>query len=122
MDKVLRALVVLVGVILAVIGLGFLVDPGRLTSMFAIQPTSTGGVATLRGDLGGLFLGMASFTLFGALPSRGRWLVVPTVFLLAVILGRLVNLAFHGAVGPGPAPLIGEVVFVAVLVAARRAG
>ncbi len=120
MQIVFRVLVGLIGVILLLIGIGFLVVPSQLTVPFAIQPTSLGGFATLRGDLGGLFLGMAVFTLLGTLPSKGRWLIVPTVSLVAVILGRMVNLVVEGVPGPGAGPLLMEIVFVLVLVGAQR--
>ncbi len=120
MHTLFRGLVGLMGILFSLIGLGFLVAPGRLTVPFAIQPSSLGGIATLRGDLGGLFLGMAAFTLLGALPSKSRWLLVPTVFLAAVILGRMVNLFAEGAPGPGAGPLLLEIVLVLVLIGAQR--
>jgi len=120
MDMAFRWLVRLIGVILLMIGLGFLFVPDKLASQFAVHPASVAGIATLRGDLGGLFLGMAVFCFLGALPSRSRWLMVPTVFLAAVILGRMVNLAFEGVTGPGVGPLLFEIVLVLVLIGAKR--
>ena len=120
MDMAFRWLVRLIGLILSLIGLGFLFVPDKLASQFAIQPVSAGGFATLRGDLGGLFVGMAVFCFWGTLEGKSHWLAVPTVFLAAVILGRFLNLLFEGVVGPGVGPLLFEIVLVLVLMGAQR--
>ena len=120
MERVFRCVVGLIGLILLFIGLGFVFVPDNLASQFMVHPTSAAGFATLRGDLGGLFLGMAVFSFLGALPSKSRWLIVPTVFLAAVILGRMVNMVFEGVTGPGVGPLLFEIVLVLVLVGAQR--
>ncbi len=120
MDNVLRWLVRLMGLILLLIGFGFLFVPDNVASRFAIEPASLGGFATLRGDLGGLFVGMAFFCFLGALEGKARWLVVPTVFLAAIILGRFLNLLFEGVVGPGVGPLLFEIVLVLILIVAQR--
>ena len=120
METVFRWLVRLIGLILLLIGLGFLFVPDNVAAQFAIQPAAVGGFATLRGDLGGLFLGMAFFCFLGALEAKSHWLLVPTVFLAAIILGRLFNLLSEGVVGPGVGPLLFEIVLVLVLVGAQR--
>ena len=120
METAFRWLVRLIGVILLLIGFGFYFVPDNVASRFAVQPGSLGGFATLRGDLGGLFLGMAFFCFLGALEGKVRWLVVPTVFLAVIILGRFLNLLFEGVVGPGVAPLVFEILLVLVLVGAQR--
>jgi len=120
MQIVFRALVGLIGLILFLVGLGFLVAPSSMISQFSIYPSSIEGFATMRGDLGGLFLGMAVFSFLGALPSKSRWLIVPAVFLAAIILGRMVNLVCEGVSGPGVGPLLFEIVLVLVLIGAQR--
>ena len=117
---IFRGIVGVIGLNLLLIGLGFLVAPSTLSSQFWIHPSSIAGFATLRGDLGGLFIGMAVFTLLGARPSKSRWLIVPTVFLAAIILGRLVNLFSEGVSGPSVGPLLLEIVLVIVLIGAQK--
>ncbi len=120
MQTVFRWFVRLIGLALLSIGLGFLFVPDQLAALFMVHPTSGAGFATLRGDLGGLFLGIAVFCFVGASEGRSRWLMVPTVFLAAIILGRFLNLMFDGTVGPGPGPLLFEIVLVLLLVVAQR--
>lgn len=120
MERVFRCLVGLIGLILLFIGLGFYFVPDKLASQFMVHPTSPAGFATLRGDLGGLFLGMAVFCFLGALEAKRHRLIVPTVFLAAIILGRMINLVFEGVTGPGVGPLLLEIVLVLVLVVAQR--
>jgi hypothetical protein len=74
-------------------------DANRTT--FALFPYGNAGDNTLRGDLGGLFLGSALFALAGAIRSEGRWLTVPALFLGFIVLGRLTSLVFDGASGDG---------------------
>lgn len=120
MQIVFRGLVILMGLILFLIGLGFLFSPSSMIPRFSIYPASIAGFATMRGDLGGLFFGMAVFSFAGVLPSKSRWLIVPTVFLAAIILGRMVNLAVDGVSGPGVGPLLFEIVLVLVLIGAQK--
>ena len=120
MRLLFRGLVLLTGLIFLSIGLGFFVAPGNMVSPFSIHPSSNAGFGTLRGDLGGLFLGMAAFSLLGAVTSKRRWLIVPTVFLVAVALGRVVNLIFDGVSGPGVQSLLLEVVLLFVLIGSLR--
>jgi ribonuclease Z len=94
--RILRMLTGLVAVLFLALGLGLLLTPERLTGQFALLPSGYPGFSTLRADLGGLFLGMAAFTLIGVLRASSRWLTVPSVFLGFIILGRLLNLLLDG--------------------------
>jgi hypothetical protein len=120
METVFRWLVRLIGLALLSIGLGFVFVPDQLAVQFMVHPTSGAGFATLRGDLGGLFLGLAVFCFLGAVQAGSRWVLVPTVFLGTIILGRFFNLIFEGTVGPGVGPLLFEIVLVLLLVVAQR--
>jgi ribonuclease Z len=98
-----------------VIGLTFLLAPGQLTGQFAVLPAGIAGFSTVRGDLGGLFLGMAIFTLIGAIRGSSRWLAVPGAFLGFIVLGRILNLLFDGRSAEGVQAVILELVLITVL-------
>jgi hypothetical protein len=63
---------------------------------FAVLASGNAGFSTVRGDLGGLFLGMAMFTLIGAIRASSRRLAVPSAFLGFIVPGRILNLLFDG--------------------------
>lgn len=90
----LRLAAGLVGLLLVGMGVGFLLFPEVLaTALLAAEPARAVGINSLRGDFGGLFLGMGFFALLGS-ATRHRWLlVVPAVFLAMVLTGRLVSVA-----------------------------
>jgi len=86
-----RVLAAFVGFILLLLGVGMLIFPELLASaLFAVSARAV-GTSALRSDFGALFLGMGGFCLVGVF-SRFRWLLlVPSVFLLLVIVGRVIS-------------------------------
>jgi ribonuclease Z len=125
MQRVLRFLAGLIGVLFLALGLMLLFAPGRQTGQFAVLATGNAGLSTLRGDLGGLFLGMALFTLVGAIRASPRWLAVPAIFLTFIVLGRIMNLIFDGRSIESVQAVLLEFVFIAILllgIASMRSG
>src|SRR5271155_3116679 len=96
MQTVLRYLSGFAGLFFLALGLMFLFAPGRQTVQFALLPSGSAGLSTMRGDIGGLFLGMALFCVLGAIRGSVRLLAVPASFLAFIILGRLLNLILDG--------------------------
>jgi len=86
MQSVLRYLSAFAGLLFLALGLMFLIAPASQTARFALLPSSNTGLSTLRGDLAGLFLGMALFALLGAIRGIGRYLAIPATFLVFIIL------------------------------------
>jgi ribonuclease Z len=115
MQCVLRILAGLVGLLMLAMGLTFLLAPSRLMGQFAVLVSGNAGFSTVRGDLGGLFIGMAVFTLIGAIRASSRWLAVPCAFLGFIVLGRILNLLFDGRSAEGVQAVILELVLIAVL-------
>ncbi len=93
---VLRYLSGFAGVFFVVLGLTFLLAPGSEFDRFALLPSGNAGLSTLRGDMGGLFLGMGLFALLGAIRGAARFLAIPATILSFIIFGRLLNLMFDG--------------------------
>lgn len=123
MRTVLRVLTVLSGLFFLAIGLAALLAPWRLTGLFALYPLGSAGYNTLRGDFGALFLGLALFTLAGAIRRTARWLAVPALLLGLIVLGRLTSLVLDGAASDSLRSMAIEVVLLVVLllaIATRR--
>jgi len=77
-------------------------------------------LGTLRGDLGGLFLGLAIFTLYGSRRGNSSWLLVPVVFLLTILFGRILHIAIDGLSQPAIRSTVIEIVGILILEMARR--
>lgn len=93
----LRTLTTLAGALFLVLGLTAVAAPWRLAALLSLHPLGNAGYNTLRGDVGALFLGLAVFTLAGAILNVTRWLAVPALLLILVLLGRLTSLLLDGA-------------------------
>jgi ribonuclease Z len=116
MQRVLRYLCGFVAIFFLALGLMFLFAPGSQTAQFALLPSGNGGLSTMRGDMAGLFLGMALFSLLGAIRGSIRLLAVPASFLGFIILGRLLNLMLDGRSATGVQSMLVEIVLAAILV------
>lgn len=120
MEKGLRIAVVLIGVTMVLGALGFMFSPEAMEAQFSVVASRVDGMGTLRGDLGGLFLTLAIFTLYGSRPGKSAWLAVPVVFMLTVLLGRTVHILIDGLSEPAIRSVVVEIISLAVLEAARR--
>ena len=120
MEKGLRFAVILIGVAMVLGALGFMFSPDAMEAQFSVVASRVDGMGTLRGDLGGLFLTLAIFTLYGSRPGKSAWLAVPVVFMLTVLLGRTVHMLIDGLSEPAIRSTVVEIISLAVLEAARR--
>ena len=120
MAGVMRVLVGLIGVFNIAIGLGFLLDPGKLAGQFFLSPMGQQGMATLRADFPGFFLTGGVFALIGASKKDGNALLVPLLLLSIAIVGRAVSLVLDGTAPTAWPPMIAEAVMIAALLLARR--
>ncbi|MCK9362054.1 MAG: MBL fold metallo-hydrolase [Syntrophales bacterium] len=116
-EKVSRFIIGLIGLFFLFLGIGFYTFPELLAAAFFIQPLSLQGLNSLRGDFGGVFLGMSFFCFFGAATGRRRWLVVTIIFLLLIVSGRLLSFALDGFSAAGLQSVIIEIVLLIVLTA-----
>ena len=119
MEKGLRIAVVLIGVTMVLGALGFIFSPDAMEAQFSVVASRIDGMGTLRGDLGGLFLTLAIFTLYGSRPGKSAWLAVPVVFMLTVLLGRTVHILIDGLSEPAIRSTVVEIISLAVLESAR---
>jgi len=120
MEKGLRSAVVLIGVSMLLGAAGFIFAPEAMEAQFSVVASRIDGMGTLRGDLGGLFLTLAVFTLAGSRPGKSAWLAVPVVFMLAVLFGRTVHILLDGLSEPAIRSTVVEIIALVILEAARR--
>jgi ribonuclease Z len=124
---IFRLLVGIIGLIFLILGLGFMTFPDIFATRFSVQPITIQGLNAIRGDFGGLFLGMSFFCFLGATTRRWSWLVVPILFLLLIITGRLISLGLDGLAAAGVQSVKIEaflliILTVSTVVLARKSG
>jgi len=121
-EVALRWLATAVGALLLLMGIGFLVMPELLaTGILAAEPARAVGINSLRGDFGGLFLGMGLFVLIGTLARHPTLLLVPIVFLVLIVTGRLISVIVDDLPVVTKGALASELLFLAVLGLSMRA-
>ncbi len=113
--SILRVLSGGIGFLFLFLGLGFLIMPELFATALFAETTRAVGINSLRGDFGALFLGMSFFCLLGALSSHRWLLLVPIVFLVLVVTGRLTSLVVDDLPMVMAGTLVSELVFVLVL-------
>lgn len=115
MRTILRAIIGLIGVFNIIIGLGFLLTPARLAQAFYVEPLGIQGMATLRADFPGFFVGASVFALVGAWTGQARPLLVPMLMIGLALFGRFVSIAIDGWVPTATAPIVVEAVMFIIL-------
>ena len=120
MRTVLRVIIGLIGLFNITIGLGFLLAPEKLAAAFFLEPLGTQGMATLRADFPGFFIGASVFALLGAWSGQARPLLVPILMLSLALFGRFVSLALDGTASTAAQPMIAEAVMITLLVLGWR--
>ena len=120
-QRILRLLAGLSGILLLALGLTCLLAPAGQLDQFSILPQGNAGLSTIRGDLAGLFFGMALFALRGAITGSAQWLSVPGIFLSFIVLGRCLGFVVDGASKSAMQSLAVELVIIVVLALATMA-
>ncbi len=119
MHTALRVIIASIGVLTVAIGLAFLLAPAGPAAQFFISPVGSQGMATLRADFPGFFIGAGVFALLGAWRADPAPLAVPLLMLALALLGRCVSLVMDGMGPDAIAPMVAEAVMIAVLLAGR---
>jgi hypothetical protein len=120
MDKGIRIVVVVMGLLALLAGLGFIFTPTQMEAEFSVVASRVDGLGTIRGDLGGMFLMAAGFILYGSRPGNSAWLVVPIVLLITVLFGRTVHIIVDGISQPAIRSTLVEIFALLFLDFARR--
>lgn len=120
MKTILRVLIGIIGVFNVAIGLGFLLAPEKLAAAFFLSPVGAQGMATIRADFPGFFIGAAVFALVGVWSGQARPLLVPILMLGLAFFGRIVSLRVDGVLPTTAQPMIAEAIMLVVLLLGWR--
>ena len=97
MRLVLAILLFGFGLMFALLGIGFLIDPLSSAIGFGLATDTTLAKATLRADMTAFFVVTGGCMIWGAWRRAGAVLLVPAALLGIALFGRIVNLVVEGA-------------------------
>ena len=120
MVTLMRGVIGLVALFNGLIGLGFLLNPSKMATEFALSPIGTQGMATMRADFPAFFLTGAIFSMIGAWRADPKPLLVPLMLLALAFFGRFVSIALDGIAPTTVPPMIVEAVMLAILAVGYR--
>jgi len=120
MNKLLRILVTLPGILFVVVGLGWLVVPARVAPELGMPLLDGVGRSTQIGDLSVLFLALGMMILVAVITSARRWFHVTALMLLGAGSARIFAWLVHDAAFAGQLIALELVVGCLLLVAAAR--
>jgi len=120
MRNALSVVIVLLAILDAVLGFGFLSNPAQSGESLGVTGGGAMGLSTMRGDFTAFFWVAAGFMAAGAWKKRGDWLVAPLALFLIAVSGRALNLLLVGAYAGWWVPMAVETLHVAMLAAAIR--
>ncbi len=111
-NKILRVVTVLPGILFVVIGVGWVVDPASAAAGVGMPLLEGVGRSTQIGDLGSFFLAMGLLILVGVTTLDRAWFYPPMMLLGLAAIFRIVAWLVHGAA------LAGSMIAVEIIVTA----
>jgi hypothetical protein len=119
MNLIARILVGLLALGSLILAAGLWFHTAQAAANFGVSPTGLVGNATVRADIGGIFLALAVFMGMAAWKQSRMWLFGALVTGAGALASRVFGLLVDGY-GPGVAqPMIVEIVSLAILLWAR---
>ncbi|HIE86394.1 MAG TPA: hypothetical protein EYG52_03290 [Pseudomonadales bacterium] len=110
MNKILRVVTVLPGILFVVIGVGWIIDPASAAAGVGMPLLEGVARSTQIGDLGAFFLTMGLLILIGVTTLKRVWFYPPMMLLGLAATFRIVAWLVHGAA------LAGSMIAVEVIV------
>jgi hypothetical protein len=119
MKRFTQILVGLLGLGSVAMALSFWFRLGGMATQFGILPQNLTGLATVRADIAGLFLGMGIIMLAAAMYQSRSWATAALIMASAALAGRFVTIALNGTDAGTWPPVIVEGGGIALLLWAR---
>ena len=113
-DTVLQGLVGLSCLFLAGLGVRTMFAPRSMIDLLAVEPEGAAGLNTLRGFLGGLFVGSAIVLATGLVTGDTTFFLAVATVMSVVVVGRLLGIAVDGFDRKVVFPLVLEAVMVTI--------
>ena len=119
MDAVLQGLVGLSCLFLVGLGARTMFVPRSMFGIFAVKPEGPAGLNTIRGFLGGLFIGSSIVLATGLATGNKTFFLAVATVMGVVVIGRLVGIAVDGFNKKVVFPLVAEMAMVTVFLVAH---
>ncbi len=119
MQIAIKVVVGLMAALFLVLGVGVMFDPTTAPAQFGVEALGPVGMSTLRGDLGGMFLGSAVMLAWGILRGRTTLFLAVAVLMGAIAFGRSIGFVVDGANPRVITAFVVELVMVVILVFAH---
>jgi hypothetical protein len=115
LQKILRVVIGLFGILFVALAASFLLDPARAAAGLGVGPLAPLGLATLRGDFFAFFAAGGILSLVGAIRNDARFLTAPLLMIGLTLTGRLITVAVSGYDAAMAPPMVIEAVIVLLL-------
>ena len=120
MNKVLRVIVAIPGVLFVIIGLSWLMDPATAAKNLGMPLLDGLGRSSQIGDFGAFFTVGGAMVLIGVITQRRTWLYAPAMLLCGAAVFRTLAWMIQGAAFAVPQIVVEVVLAVFLLFAASR--
>jgi hypothetical protein len=120
MTMAIRIAIGLMAGLFILIGLGFLIQPSEAAKSLFIVADGSQGLATIRADFPGFFIGSAVFAAVGAVRGQAAPLYVPMLMLAIALAGRAVSLVADGMGPMAIPPMVVEALGIALMLVGTR--
>ena len=97
MNKILRVIVALPGILFVVTGLRWLVDPSAAAAQFGMPLLDGVGRSSQIGDMSGFFLTLGILILIALITSKRSWYYPAIILLVITAIGRVLAWLVHDA-------------------------
>jgi len=92
--------------------------PKSMFEILAVEPQGGAGLNTIRGFLGGLFIGSSIVLATGLVTGNTTFFLAVAMTMSVVVIGRCIGIAMDGFEKKVVSPLVAEIVMVAVFIVA----
>ena len=93
--------------------------PKSMVRILAVEPVGAVGLNTIRGFLGGLFIGCSIVLATGLVTGNTTFILAVAMIMSVVVVGRFVGIAVDGFDKQVVFPLVVELVMVTILLVAH---
>lgn len=119
-QKTIKVLVAITAALLAMLGARWMFAPLGIAAEHDMALGSALALNTIRGDLGGFFLGGAILCALGLRTGDGRWFQAVALVIGCVAFGRLVGMIVDGVAAQAAVAFVVELGMIAILLAAAQ--
>ena len=119
MNKLLKVVVALPGILFVVTGLRWLVDPASAAAQFGMPLLDGLGRSSQIGDMASFFLTLGMLILIALITAKRVWYYPPIMLLAFAAMGRILAWLIHDA-APAVEMIAPEIVIACLLLFASR--